>query len=164
MSTLELKENPTFQRHEHIAQRTGWVILATFLFAAALGLFGKGPLASKEVEGHAIRAEFDRFVRHSADTRLLVELDNNGANEATLWMSGEFIDKTKIELIEPEPVRTVIHSDENGNPGVEYVFSVDPTTEDLRVEFTYKPETIGRIKAQVSTGTQKLDINQIVYP
>ena len=47
---LEISPDLNFQRRSWAMQRFAWVVLALFILAALLGLFGPGPLSQTRAE------------------------------------------------------------------------------------------------------------------
>src|SRR6185503_14041101 len=73
---LELEEHVGFQRRDWLAQRIAWVLMVLFVGAAAVGLFGSGPLsrARADVPG-LMTLEYDRFGRLETTEALKVRLE-----------------------------------------------------------------------------------------
>ena len=69
---IELAEDMEFQRKNWRAERIGWAVLAFILLAAALGLFGQGPLGGTVVAAgdDSLSLTYERFWRLSSPTRL----------------------------------------------------------------------------------------------
>ena len=61
---LEVDEDLPFQRRAWVAQRIGWVLMALFVLAAAVGLLGAGPLSHARIDVPGLMTlEYERFAR-----------------------------------------------------------------------------------------------------
>jgi hypothetical protein len=101
---LDLDKNLTFQRREWQVQRVGWWILTAFVVAAALGLFGKGPLSHARTgePGSPLWIEYDRFVRVGTTSRVLIH-STAAAGSLHLRVNREFFEANRVEHFTPEP-------------------------------------------------------------
>jgi hypothetical protein len=94
----QLDDDLPYQRREWRAQRFGWWALTVFVAAAALGVFGGGPLsrATAASADGGLRLDYDRFVRSGAPARMLVHVAGSPAPDPGralhLEFSRDFID------------------------------------------------------------------------
>jgi hypothetical protein len=114
---LQLEEDVVFQRREWLIQRAGWVALGTLVAAAALGVFGSGPLSSARAGSPNTRlwAEYERFVRAGAPTRVIVRgtmLERASGSGFELRLPREYFESFRVEHVSPEPQAIAIGRDE----------------------------------------------------
>jgi len=107
--TLELDENQDFQRREWRVQRIAWGALTVFVAAAALGLFGDGPLshAAAGTASAPMWVQYERFVRSGTSSRITVRCqmpERSAQNEALLRVSRAYFDSIRIDRLTPEPI------------------------------------------------------------
>jgi hypothetical protein len=106
--TLELEENLRFQQREWRVQRLGWWLLSLFVLAAALGLFGHGPLSRGRAGDRSapIRVQYERFVRLGASSRITLQVLSPvqaAGRERVLRINREYFDRVRFERVIPEP-------------------------------------------------------------
>lgn len=107
--------NAVERRRTILAHRIGIAVFSVLLLGALIGLLGSGPLShvSASSTDKNLRVAYCRFVRYEAPERLDVqiapELTKRGGVEFQL--SRGFVEKVKIERIEPEPESTAIGPD-----------------------------------------------------
>jgi hypothetical protein len=101
---LEIKHDLEFQRAEWRFQLIGWWGLGAFVLAAALGVFGKGPLSHARAgePGSALWIEYDRFVRVGMSSRIVVRAAAPPAG-LQLHLNPEFLEAYRLEQVTPEP-------------------------------------------------------------
>lgn len=108
---LELKQDLAFQRREWLGQRVGWWVLAAFVVAASLGLFGGGPLSAAQAgtPGAPLWIEYERFVRVGAPTRISVHTSVAAStNGIRLRIRRSYFEALKIDRMVPEPAAVAI--------------------------------------------------------
>jgi hypothetical protein len=135
------------RRLTKVAHRTGITVFTAVLFAAFVGLLGRGPLShatASSTDGN-LHVDYCRFVRYEAperlDIRLAAEFINAG--EVQLQLSKEFVEQVEMQSIEPEPTSTA-----SGSEHFTYTVRLDKNRPgSIRVRFT--PHHFGRLKFQV---------------
>jgi len=147
--TLEIEHDSTFQRREWWFQRIGWLVLSAFVLAAALGLFGTGPLSHAEAgdRGSALWIEYDRFIRVGAATRITIHAipPDNGLH---LRLNRDFLEAHRLERVTPEPAALEIGPSE---VGIRFDPPVSSTTP-LTIILDLQPLRPGRHTASVASG------------
>ena len=144
-----------------LAQRIGWWLLGMFVVAAALGVFGDGPVSRQRVvaPGGQMIVEYERFARIDAPTSMRIEVAQRaGAHDVELWLSRAYAQHIEIETISPQPLGTAA-----GRDALFYRFRVQdaPTA----ITFNFKPRKTGRMHAAVGlAGTPGIGFAQRVYP
>ncbi len=108
---IELNEDMPFQQRTWAVERVGWAIMALWLFAAVLGLFGAGPLSDTVVlvPQTFARVEYDRFQRQSAPAvvKVVVAETATESGELVIAVDDEFLRAYDIRSIRPEPAQSV---------------------------------------------------------
>jgi hypothetical protein len=101
---LDINKDLHFQRSEWRFQRFGWWVLSAFVLAAALGLFGMGPLSHARTgdPGSSFWIEYERFTRVGAQTRIGVH-GIAPAGAIHLRFNRAFLDAHRLERVTPEP-------------------------------------------------------------
>lgn len=161
---LEINEDPAFQERSWKVQRIGWLAGLLLLVAAALGLFGPGPLSSTSAgePGSALFVEYDHFVRYQSPAMWKVEVGPGAARDGELriGIGRELADSVQMAGVVPEPERVEALPD-----GLVYVFAVPDPTHPTRVTFDYEPNVFGRMAGRVGIdGGPSHEIGAFVYP
>ena len=101
---LDIDEDLSFQRREWVFQRIGWWVLSAFVLAAALGVFGRGPLSQAEAGERAstLWIEYERFIRVGARTRIIIHATAT-ENGLHLRLNRDFLEGYRLEGVTPEP-------------------------------------------------------------
>lgn len=163
MRGLDLDDNMDFQRRSWRAQRTAWAILAAVLAAALLGAFGTGPLSWTSAGDARTFASvhYDRFQRWSAPATLKIDIPAgvSRADGVVVEAGGELLKGFKIEILRPEPVRSVAIED-----GIRFHFATlagVPATLYIHL----RAERIGYFRPTIRIADgQPIEIPIFVYP
>ena len=102
VGAIDISEDMRHERREWVVQRVGWAAMAGFLVAAALGLFGSGPLARATAAEAALRVEYSLFARLDAPDEIEVEASSSGP-ELRISIDRDFLTHNELERITPEP-------------------------------------------------------------
>ena len=159
---LEIAQDLDYQRHEWVAQRVAWAVLALVILAALAGLLGPGPLSavSAGAAGDALRLEYHRFLRQDGPTELRVEAEPASGGEARIWVSREWLSAVRVESIAPEPERV-----ETGDDRLLFVFPLEAGARSAEVTFHVKPERAGRLSGRVGLDRgPSFSFDQLVWP
>ena len=140
---LQVREDMPFQRKQWFIQRCGWILVALFVLAGVLGVFGGGPLSRSVKEEGGLRVEYERFLRAHAPTRLVIVADNGHAADGSLklWLGQDLLRRVQIDHIMPAP-----RSAQAGGDGVLLTFLADKDAETARVDFFLQPRDMGRFE------------------
>ena len=128
-----------FNRWEWRLQRVGWVVIALAMVLAVAGLFGGGFLsqatARHQGEGYEIVLEYPRFGRAESNLAMDLEVIAPGreASQVEARLSGEFVEKTTITAISPEPESQSVDGD-----AIVFTWEVEDWSEPLVVRFEYE--------------------------
>jgi hypothetical protein len=162
-SALHINEDLAFERREWFVQRIGWGVLALITLLALGGAFGKGPMSSAEAgDPNVLRAEYQRFVRHSQSMQLQVSVAPLAVKDSQveLSVSREYLEKFTVEQIIPEPERV-----ENTADALLFVFNARESQVPLKVTFTLEPEQLGWHSGSIALQTgAPVKIEQFTYP
>lgn len=162
--SLQVQEDATTQQRLWVIQRVGWVLLALFLLAGALGAFGgAGPFGTTEVRSDdgALTVRHARFARYVAPTRLTIELAAPAVDTGKIDVA---IARSYVEVFEPYDVSpTPVEVRADGDFLV-YAFAVTegrPAT----LELFGRPHAVGRLRGSVRVGQRApVPITTWVHP
>lgn len=156
-------QTSAFQKREWRLQRFAWIVMATIIALAAIGLFGSGPISHARIgdAGDRLQLDYERFWRmHSPGTLHLRVGTAGGADIVTVWIDRGYLDDMHIRQILPAPRVT------RGGPGrLELDFGIAPGNEDLRITIAIEPVGMGRRLGAIGlAGGPELHFRQFVYP
>lgn len=159
---LQVHEDLRFQRRDWLVQRVGWVALAALLLAGLLGLLGSGPLSHvASSNGRGLAIEHERFVRHGAQTSLVVRVQPGvlTSDRARIAISRRFLAAHDLQRIVPEPERTRVRGDD-----VEFVFDAQPR-DGMQIRWTFDPDRLGGHATVIRLNEEPpVTIQQFTYP
>lgn len=157
---LELTQDLGWQRRAWTIHRVGWIFLAGFLVAAALGVFGgDGPLRETEAGGEA-SIQYDRFTRFGSPTELSVfpAPDPAGQGQVQVGVESDYWADFEVQAVTPQPDSVRAAKGE-----VIYTFLVGDVPG--RLDFSLQPRESGVQSGAVRIGeAAPIDFTQIVYP
>ena len=159
---LEINQDLCFQQRMWILQRLGWGVMACLILAALVGLLGSGPLASRTLDSpqQRFRLEYQRFLRHRAPTRLLLQVKNNPREEVQVWYDRALIEHFIIKQIVPLPTRVEVNAER-----LTYIFRATDQKGPFLITFSLEPETFGSLSGRVGIEhDDSLYFQQFVYP
>lgn len=158
-TNLQLNEDEAFQRRECRVQRVAWCLFAAALLAAALGLFGGGPLSTATIDGDGWSLQYERIMRRSREATFTVRLAAAPSQTVDLQIAGPLFTETTIERIRPLPGGETAARD-----GRRFTLAASPE-EPMEIAIQLTPETFGRLKGRLRLGTgQWLEISTFIYP
>ena len=143
--TLEIDEDPSFQRKEWIAQRFGIGLMALLVLAAVLGFTGRGgPFSHGEVDdpSRTLRVEYERFVRRGAPNTVTLHLRSVKPGSRSFWLSAEYLRKVDVESVEPDPEVSVAEGDR-------YVYTIRTNGSEATVTVRTRSTSAGWIDVDV---------------
>jgi hypothetical protein len=161
---MEVGQDMAYQRREWLVERIGWIVMATVVLAALLGLLGRGPLSSAERGDHAgtLRLEYERFLHYRDQSTLTVTIDAGSpdAEQVRLWLSRSYLETMRPLKITPAPER-----EEIGGERQVFVFRRADRDVPVRVIFHVEPDDFGSVSGKLGIdGGAALDFWQFVYP
>jgi hypothetical protein len=159
---LEVSEDLRFQHRTWRVQRVGWVVLALIVLAALAGLSGPGPLSNREATTDDLKVEYERFVRHGAQTELQVSIDASAlrSGQASISISRDYLDSFNLQHVTPSPVRV-----QAGEDALKYVFASETANGSIEATFELQPDEIGGHSVSIALdGGPPVSIKQFTYP
>jgi hypothetical protein len=160
-----IPEDMGFQRHEWIAERIGWVVMAVAIAAALAGLFASGPLSEANVRtpDNAISVDFQRFAHKTSRTHFTIRVSPPAAREAAsevlIRLGQPFVRTYDVEALSPRPLRSTA-----GSYGLEWVFVPSPAG-DLVVQIAGRAKRFGISPTEIQVeGRGAVSFTQIIYP
>jgi hypothetical protein len=154
-----MAESTVFMRRNWQVQRAGWALMALAVLLGLAGLFGRGPLSSREAAAPGVTLRYQRVLRLEATESLEFVLDARQAGEAVLEIDSGFVSRTEIERIIPDPREISISP-----AGQRLSFSARGSG-GLPVRLTFLPKRLGRLPARFGTpGRAPLSVSFLVLP
>ncbi|MFN2398187.1 MAG: hypothetical protein ABR543_06035 [Gemmatimonadaceae bacterium] len=136
---FEIDQDLAFQRKEWRVERVGWLVMLGLVLATLLGAFGRGVLsgAEGEVEGGALRVNYERITRHESPSHLYVRLAPSllDGEHVSLWIDRKYVEAVEMTRIIPQPERVVL-----GQNRVTYAFEVEDASRPLDITFSLTAE------------------------
>ena len=159
---LEIPEDLSFQFHEWIAERIGWLLLAGVLVCALLGFFGNGHFSNATVSSRdgKLTAQYQRYTRLEApfDMNLLVAADP-GMNTVRVSLSRDYVRDAKFDDIQPTPV--LVSSDADW---ATYTFEVSEKYP-AGIRFSLQLDTFGAEELKLRReNSEPVLLKQFVFP
>ena len=152
----ELEEHVSFQRRARRVGRVLTVVGVLLLVAAALGLFGGGPLSDGTARAPGgLAVGYERFARLGASTELDVRL-GGARSEGTVAIAQDFLDAYQVTTVVPDPQEVSA-----GPRRVVYTFARRAPAE---ATFTLQPERAGIHRAVIDGPDGHVRFDQLVYP
>jgi hypothetical protein len=161
---IEIDQDIGFQQKEWVVQRIAWGIMLLIVVLALIGLFGTGPIssASDETGDGALAVDYQRFVRHDGRVTLSFKIDPGQAqgNQVELWVSQDYLNDVEVQAISPQPTEA-----RGAGDRTVYVFSVADPAGPLQVQFSLRPQSMGRLAGAAGVGENAtVTFDQISYP
>ncbi len=145
-----------FQRREWIAERIGRVIMGIVVIAAALGCLGPGLLSHTQVSVHGVIVQYDRFLRATDESELVVRLEEQVERARNVAFDRAGLEHMTIARVLPEPSST-----RSDSTTVTYAFPA-PGSQEMR--FTIKPERAGLFRPKLVVESRGIELWQLVFP
>jgi hypothetical protein len=162
--SLQLEQDPRFQRRSWYAERAGWAVMALAVIGALAGLFGSGPLSgarTASVRGE-LAVEYQRFARSKAPVTLRLEFSEQVARrgQVRLWIARGYLEAMKVEHILPEPAQVEVAGER-----LVYVFALGAAGGGGSVSFRLKPDGFGMVRGSAGVeGGEEVRFRHLVYP
>jgi len=161
---LQIDQDLRFSKREWRTQHAGWLLMLILIAAAALGLFGHGPLASRHAQtpDGRLKLDYDAVARHSAPDILRIEIAADAVSDGTvsIWFDRAYIHARTVESISPEPALSGTSGDR-----IAYEFRIADRTQAAIIAFHTSPRDMGRQRGAAGlVGGDSLRFSQIVLP
>lgn len=152
-----------FQRRTWTVERVGWGLMALLLVAAALGLFGAGPLSTTlvQVPHAAAQIEYDRFQRKTAPAivKIVVAERATESGELVVAVDDEFMRAYDIRSIRPEPAQSVALAH-----GIRFRLETDPQTP-ATIYFHLQTARLGYFRPRLTIADgPAVELPILIYP
>jgi hypothetical protein len=163
-SSIELAEDPEFQRKDWAVQRAGWVLLGLVMIAAALGLLGgMGPLARKSATSSdgSLHIEYSAVARHRSPGELTINL-RAGQTEPSLqlWVDRGYLQNADLLRITPEPESSLLEQNR-----ITYTFRLENSPREVSIVFDIEPVKVGMQRGSLGVvGGPELAFSTFVFP
>ncbi len=96
-----------FERKEWVVQRIGWVVISLLIVAAALGVFGHGPLTHRtgEAADGTLSVDYDGVIRNTGVAVATFRTGDAAIDDeaVTLRLGRDLVTGWRIEDINPKP-------------------------------------------------------------
>jgi hypothetical protein len=152
-----------FQRKQFIAERFGWLAMASLLVWALLGGFGDGWMSDRQVRSDAetCTLDYQRFGRRDAPCELRMRLRADvPKDQVAVRLNRGFVDRVRIERVTPAYRSMVGDAD-----GVTMLFDVEPADGVRTFSIEYKPQHVGTLRVAVRpAGEDELTFDQFIFP
>ena len=161
---LEINDDPKHQAAEFRFERAGWVIWGSILALAVAGFAGSGPWSTAEAAAAdgSLRVEYQRVSRHSADSAVVLRIDNRHARDGVLrfWLNSAFPETVDLKSIHPEPKENIAGPDR-----ITYVVPVLQAGGFTSITIRYTPDVFGfsRHAAGIEDGPS-VEFNTLILP
>lgn len=143
-------------------QRCGWLALAVLIAAAALGVFGGGPVSRVTLgsEGEPLRLEYERLWRMKAPTRLHLHVAGAPGGEVQVWVSRSYLEAVDVAQILPPPQRVAA-----GAERFTFLFRLHEGEAAIPIVFAVEPDRPGLIDGEVGLEQgPSIRFRQFIYP
>jgi protein-L-isoaspartate(D-aspartate) O-methyltransferase len=154
----QVAEDEGFQRKEWATQRVAWVGFALVLLAAAIGLFGGGPLSRATRGAEGAQIEFDRFTRREKPFDLVVRLAAAGSETITVEIASEILRDVAVEGTTP-----TTELERSGENGGRFEFAATPGLPAM-LKFRLQSSTPGLHAGTIRVDGVPLSFSTFVYP
>lgn len=159
---LDVRQDDAFQQKEWRVQRVGWSLMALFVLAGLLGVFGVGPLTSATTSSAdgVVTVEHDRVARLEADNSLTLTFGADAIEDGmiTVEVTGTWPAGVDLQGVTPEPAEQRALPD-----GVVWEIPVERPGE-IDVTLTFRAQELGTIGADVTVGDETATFTQLVLP
>lgn len=162
-STKALEATLHWQKKEWIAERIGWGLLVTVIFAGLLGLLGHGPLSHvRQVASDGrLEVDYERFEHAESPAELQVRVrPMRDERDIALQVSESFPLAATLEEVSPRA--SAVDLVEGGQV---YHFAIAEGTAEAVITFRFRLTTFGRLTYQIGVpDSAQVQVQQFVFP
>jgi len=156
-----VKEDMAYQVRVWRFERWGWYLLLLVILLALLGLFSRGPLSSRQVDGGdgKVSVKYEMFHRNGSSNPMTVTVQ--GVPDATveLDLQGDLMEGFSIEILQPQPVRA-----NSAGRGLKFWLQTDAQGR-ASIYLTLRGDGLGRFSTTLSSpGSATVNITQFIFP
>jgi hypothetical protein len=157
--SIQIDEDPAFQRRNWAFERIGWAALILILAGACAGLFGSGPLSTARTEAAGLTLTYKRILRIQAPASVTLNL-GQGAREVRLFISRDWLEDVTIEYVSPPDAPALLRGD-----GMEFVFPAAPEVRGGFIRIDFRPGRMGWQRGEMRLdGGPPLRFGALVLP
>ena len=138
---LEVGYDQRFEKSWSRAETVGRGLMALFLVAGLIGLFGRGPLShhTNSAEDAALAVDFEPVARSQTGTQVTLHLSNPTESPTMdVFVGSNIGEPMGLQRILPQPVSTRLVDD-----GMVLTVAVTPGTRDSELRFMLQPTSLG---------------------
>jgi hypothetical protein len=156
--SLQIRQDLRFQRRWSVVQRIGFVLFLVMFVAAAVGIFGTGPVAHATASGPAgaFSVEYDRFLRSTQSSSLQISPSTQQGGGGDIALASSYADAIDISDVSPQPDSETATSDR-------IVLSYQSRLP-AQVQIGLAPKTVGIHRATIWVRDRPLSFRQVVWP
>jgi hypothetical protein len=155
---LNIRDDPAFQRGAWRVERVAWVFFGGVLLAAALGLFGGGPLSDATERSGAVSVHYERFARRLCAIEVIIRAERAASDTIVVEATGPLLGRAHLERITPQPTRETPIAE-----GTRFVFAATPGVP-AEITLRLEPHDVGRNPATVRIDGVPLAFSTFVFP
>lgn len=161
---LQVNEDLHAQHRIWRVQRVGWGLLALFLLAGLLGLFGGAGLLNRGQVASAdgsVLVDYRRLDRYVAPTELSIRIAPSAfsGDSVDLAVSRSWLDVFEMYGISPQPQQERVAGDD-----VQFRFAVTPG-QPVEIAFFGRPHHVGPLPGSLQVGGgERLAFSTFVFP
>jgi hypothetical protein len=147
----------TFEDRWWHLEKMSWTAMLLFMFAAAAGAFGRGPIAQANRSDGGVSVEYDRVVRYQAPTRISLTVPASAAG-SRVYIGRSLLERLQLESVVPRPIGSEPRDD-----GAILLFP--PHAQSGRITLVEQPAALGISNNQVGLdGGAPVRFRQMVLP
>lgn len=133
-------------------------IFALLVIAGLAGIFGSGPLATREMVMPAAVVEFPHFARARSPESVIIRPRGADEGHINIHIDRTLVDALRIETIAPQPASATV--DETG---ILYTFGSAASAQGP-ISFKAQPQSPGLIRGRISIDGHDQSCSQIIWP
>jgi hypothetical protein len=152
---VELAEHIDLHKQGWKAQTFGFLLIYSFIAAAALGLFGDGLLSNRTVSFSKATLKYDYFQRFENRMKLTI-ITATETPGSQIAFSTSYLSKFKIDAIVPEPAESTFKQHK-----LVYTFKGNGTH---HIVFYLVPQQQGRVEGTITINNEEHGIKHLIFP
>ncbi len=161
---IQVGFDANFENRWSRIQRIGRVLMLLFVLAGLGGLFGRGPLSRTIAmrPDAQLQVTYEWTARYQTPSVIEVVIERRAIQTGLvrLRISGDILDKLRLQQVSPQPWLTQILPADNT-----LVFRTDPTQASAKVRLVIQPSRIGRIHGSIGLDDRPaVEFDQFIWP
>jgi hypothetical protein len=150
----EIEKFISQQQKEWLLFRIAWVLMGLVLIAAALGLFGNGPVSKQTYAAHQVHITYQKFLRVDKASEIYIGVPEQG-QVTTIGINNDYIQKVNIYQVVPQPAAVELRDNT-----LIYRFR---SVSNGFITFYLSPQQMGSQPLEITVGGNKMRFNQFIY-